>query len=178
MITDVLAFWRAAGRMRWFGKDPAFDADIRRRFMPLYWQGATGRLGAWAASAEGALALVILLDQFPRNMFRDSPLAFGSDRAARNLADLSVARGYHQRVDPVLGRFFFLPFEHSEDRSDQERSVALFAASGADAYTMEYVARHREIIARFGRFPHRNRVLGRPSTQAEIVFLREPNSRF
>ena len=177
-IDEILGFWLAAGRERWFGKDAAFDAEIRRRFLARYGEAAAGALAHWGDQPDGALALVILLDQFPRNMYRDSPLAFATDRAARALADQSIARGFEGKVVPAARHFFFLPFEHAEDLSDQERSVALFLTSGADARTMAFVHRHREIIARFGRFPHRNRALGRRSTAAEIAFLGEPNSGF
>jgi uncharacterized protein (DUF924 family) len=166
---DVLAFWREAGPDRWFVKDDAFDAEIRDRFLGLYEAASTGQLDHWSATAEGALALVIVLDQFPRNMFRGSARTFAADTRARAVANLALKRGYDQDVPEVERGFLFLPFMHSEDLADQIRCVALYRAAG-DA-NLKYAEDHRDIIRRFGRFPHRNAVLGRETTPEEQAFL-------
>ncbi|TWA95950.1 DUF924 family protein [Bradyrhizobium stylosanthis] len=175
--SGILAFWREAGRERWYERSDAFDADVRRRFLPLWQKAATGELAAWEASDDGALALVIVLDQFPRNMFRDDPRTFSSDARAREVARRAIDRGADRRVDPVLREFLYLPFMHSEHLPDQEHCVALFqntenVANEADsAENLKYARVHADIIRRFGRFPHRNRVLGRPTTEEEQAFL-------
>ena len=180
MIADpqtVLAFWRSAGPEKWFKKDTAFDDDIRRRFLETYEAVAAGQLAGWEQSAENALALAIVLDQFPRNMFRGSPRAFGTDPKALMLARGMVDRGMDLALQHRQRPFIYLPFEHSEQLADQERSVGLFAAHG-DANALKYAVAHHAIIARFGRFPHRNAALGRASTPEEIAFLETPGSSF
>jgi uncharacterized protein (DUF924 family) len=167
---DVLAFWRAAGHERWFEPDDAFDAAIRERFEGTYRDAVAGRLGAWENSPEGALALVIVLDQFPRNMFRHSARSFAADPLARAVAGRAIANGFDLRVAMPERSFFYLPFEHSEALADQERAVALVAATG-DADLLKWAELHASIIRRFGRFPHRNAVLGRTSTPEEQAFL-------
>ena len=167
---DILTFWREAGYDRWYSKDDAFDAKIRQRFLPTWQAAAAGKLSAWQDSDDGALALLIVLDQFPRNMFRDDARAFSTDALARQVADRAIARGVDQRIDAVMRQFIYLPFEHSESAIDQTRSVDLFHALG-DAENLKYAEVHRDIIQRFGRFPHRNRVLGRMTTADEQVFL-------
>ncbi len=185
---ELLDFWFVeAGRRRWFAKDAGFDALVRRRFEVLLARAAEGGLDHWQAEPESSLALVILLDQFPRNMYRDRPRAYAHDGEARRGAGLAVERG-HDRRAPLDRRFFFyLPFEHGEDAGDQRRSVALFRRwmeehEGSGRARAEeqflYVLRHQEIIERFGRFPHRNRILGRTSTPEEEAFLEEPKSLF
>ncbi|MDA9466819.1 DUF924 family protein [Bradyrhizobium sp. CCBAU 53415] len=174
--SGVLAFWREAGRERWYAHDDAFDTEVRRRFLPVWHKAAAGELASWEDSDDGALALVIVLDQFPRNMFRDDPRTFSSDALARDVARRAIDRGVDRRVDPVLREFLYLPFMHSEHLSDQEHCVALFQNAGnadkADnAENLEYARVHADIIRRFGRFPHRNRVLGRPTTKEEQAFL-------
>jgi uncharacterized protein (DUF924 family) len=166
---DVLAFWREAGPSRWFAKDDAFDAEIRDKFLSTYEAASAGKLDHWNATAEGALALVIVLDQFPRNMFRGDARTFAADARARAAANLALKRGYDQDVPVAERGFLFLPFMHSEDRADQERCVALYRAAG-DA-NLKYAEEHRDIIRRFGRFPHRNAVLGRETTPEEQAFL-------
>jgi uncharacterized protein (DUF924 family) len=166
----MLAFWRAAGPARWFKKDPAFDAEITRRFLATYEAAAAGGLAAWEADAESALALVIVLDQFPRNMFRGSPRAYAADALARAVADRAIAHGFDRQVAMPERNFFYLPFSHSEDLADQERCVALCRAAG-DAEALKWAEIHADIIRRFGRFPHRNAVLGRTTTPAEQEFL-------
>ena len=166
----VLAFWREAGAKRWFSKDDAFDADISRRFLPTYEAAARGELAAWEETAEGALALSIVLDQFPRNMFRNDARAYAADALARAVAERALARGFDQGFPAAERTFFYLPFEHSEALADQERSVALFKAAG-DADLLKWADLHAEIIRHFGRFPHRNALLGRTSTAEEQAFL-------
>ena len=166
----VLAFWRAAGPEKWFKKDAAFDDDIRGRFLETYDAAAAGRLADWELTAEGALALTLVLDQFPRNMFRGSARAFAADPLARTVAGRALARGFDIKT-PMPGRqFFYLPFEHSEALADQERCIALFHATG-DADLVKWAEIHADIIRRFGRFPHRNAALGRDTTPGEQAFL-------
>jgi uncharacterized protein (DUF924 family) len=165
----VLAFWRAAGPDKWYAKDDTFDTEIRARFLATYEAAAAGRL-AWDHDAEGALALVIVLDQFPRNMFRGSARAFVADPLAREVASRAIARGFDRAVAVPERCFFYLPFEHSEALADQERCVALNRASG-DADALKWAELHADIIRRFGRFPHRNTVLGRATTAEEQAFL-------
>jgi len=167
---DVLAFWRAAGPDRWFEKDDAFDAAIRETFLPLYERAAAGGLASWEDTAEGALALLIVLDQFPRNMFRGSARAFAADPLARAVAGRAIARGFDAAVPKQERLFFYLPFEHSEDPADQDRCCALFRALG-DAELLKWAEMHADIIRRFGRFPHRNALLGRATTPEERAFL-------
>jgi len=167
--TDVVAFWRAAGPKKWFEKDAAFDDDIRRRFLALHEAAATGKLTTWEGSAEGALALLILLDQFPRNMFRGQACAFATDALARAIASRAILNGFDGAFPDMRG-FFYLPFEHSEDLADQERGLTLYKAAG-DADGLKWAGVHANIIRRFGRFPHRNAVLGRVSTPEEEKFL-------
>lgn len=167
---DVLAFWLAAGPGRWFEEDPVFDAAIRVRFAATWQDAAAGFLSAWENQAESALALVIVLDQFPRNMFRNSARAYASDPLARAVAERAIARGFDRHVAMPARNFFYLPFEHSEVMADQERSVALIGATG-DSDSLKWAELHADIIRRFGRFPHRNAVLGRATTPAEQAFL-------
>ena len=168
---DVATFWREAGPQRWFAKDEAFDAEFKSRFEAAHHAAATGALDAWAADAEGALALLVLLDQFPRNAWRNSAHMFATDGKARAVARAAIDAGLDRQVDDALRSFFYLPFMHSESLEDQERSVALNAA--LDANTQRFAVLHRDIIARFGRFPHRNKALGRDITPAEQKFLDE-----
>jgi uncharacterized protein (DUF924 family) len=167
---DVLAYWRALGPERWFEKDAAIDADMRARFGTLQVVAAKGLLDDWEVDAAGALAQVIVLDQFPRNMFRGTPAAFATDLLARAAAARAIARGFDQQVAAAERPFFYMPFMHSEDLADQERCIALCQAAN-DVGTLEYAEMHREIIRRFGRFPHRNAALGRVTTPDEQAFL-------
>lgn len=168
--TDILTFWREAGYQRWFAKSDAFDAEIRARFGDLRARAANDELADWAASDDGALALTIMLDQFPRNLFRGSAQAFATDASARTVATAAIDRGGDLRVDHTLRPFFYLPLMHSEALADQQRSVALYETYG-DADQLTYAIDHRDIVARFGRFPHRNAVLGRATTSDEQAFL-------
>jgi len=167
---DVLAFWREAGSTKWFTHDPAFDSEIRARFQPLWQAAAANKLSDWEEASEGALALTILLDQFPRNMFRGEARAFATDSPARAVAERAIARGFDREVPETERVFFYLPFEHSENRADQERSLALVRATG-DAELLKWAQLHADIIERFGRFPHRNVALGRATTPDEQAFL-------
>jgi uncharacterized protein (DUF924 family) len=169
---DVLTFWRTAGPAKWFTKSTAFDEAIRLRFEPVHHAAARGRYAAWEQTAEGALALILLFDQFPRNLYRGSAHAFATDPLARSIARLSLEAGYHLEVEEALKPFYFLPFVHSEDLADQDRSVALYEAAG-DANGLKWAHIHRDIIVRFGRFPHRNASLGRVTTPEEQAFLDE-----
>jgi uncharacterized protein (DUF924 family) len=172
---------REAARDIWFESSPDFDAALRAEFLLDHEDAAAGRLASWEAQPEGALALILLLDQVPRNIFRGGPRAYASDPLARAAAERALARGFDGAVPPVWRVFFYLPFEHSENLADQERGLALFAALPPrldDPDSLRHARRHHEIIARFGRFPHRNAVLGRASTPAELAFLEEPDSSF
>jgi uncharacterized protein (DUF924 family) len=168
--SDVVAFWRDAGPERWFKKDAHFDDEIRRRFLALHEAAARGDLKDWEKTAEGALALLILLDQFPRNMFRGSARAFATDPLARAVTASALLNGFDAQVSPDMRAFFYLPFEHSEDMADQERGIALYTAAG-DADGLKWANLHADIIRRFGRFPHRNGPLGRTTTPEEQRFL-------
>ena len=169
-LNAVLAFWREAGPSNWFRKDEAFDTEIRTRFLTTYQAAAAGQLADWEATAETALALVVVLDQFPRNIFRGSAQAFAADAPARAVADRALARGFDQQVPAGERQFFYLPFEHSENISDQERCLALFRSTG-NPDSLKWAEKHADIIRRFGRFPHRNAVLGRTTTAEEQAFL-------
>ena len=166
----ILAFWREAGRERWYKRNDAFDAEVRRRFLPLWQKAAAGALASWEDSDDGALALVIVLDQFPRNIFRGTPEAFASDALARDVARRAIKRGADRRVDPILLEFLYLPFMHSEHLPDQLHCVALFENT-ENAENLKYALEHADIIQRFGRFPHRNDLLGRETTADEQAFL-------
>lgn len=167
---EIVSFWRTAGAERWFTKDAAFDDDIRERFFETYETAAGGKLSDWEQNAQGALALLILLDQFPRNMFRGDPRAFATDPVALAVAAGAIVRGFDSQVPSELRSFFYLPFEHSEDLADQERGIAFYKAAG-DTENLKWAEVHADIIRRFGRFPHRNAVLGRSATPEEQAFL-------
>jgi uncharacterized protein (DUF924 family) len=173
---SVLDFWFRGNeeRKEWFQKDPAFDDEIRARFLPLYEEAARGALAAWKHSPRECLALIILLDQFPRNMFRGDARTYATDALALDAARHAVAAGYDRALSEVERTFIYLPFEHSENLADQETALRLFAGHA----NYEWARKHWEIVRRFGRFPHRNAVLGRQSTPAEIEFLRQPGSGF
>jgi uncharacterized protein (DUF924 family) len=166
---DVLAFWRDAGEDKWFTRDDAFDAEVREKFLGTHEAAAAGKLSDWEETADGALALCIVLDQFPRNMFRGEARTYATDSQARAVANRALKRGYDQDVPDDMRGFLFLPFMHSEDMTDQQRCVELYRAAGDKNLT--YAERHAEIIRRFGRFPHRNALLGRATTPEEQTFL-------
>jgi len=186
--TALLDFWfgpigdadRECHRAIWFKSTDQFDAALRREFLADYEAAAAGALLSWEASAEGALALVLLLDQVPRNIFRETPRAYATDAAACATADRALERGFDQMVPPAWRLFFYMPFHHSENIADQRRSVALFNALPRNpdrrGSLRRYGCPYIEVIERFGRFPHRNEILGRQSTAAEIAFLSRKNS--
>jgi uncharacterized protein (DUF924 family) len=182
---DVLDFWfagSAARRAEWFKKDAAFDALIAARFAPLVEDALAGGLASWSQQPDDALAQVIVLDQFTRNIFRDTPRAFAGDALALAAARAMVARGDDAALPPLQRVFVYLPFEHAEDRAVQRESLRLFAALTANDASLadfeDYARRHAEVIERFGRFPHRNAIVGRESTAEEVQFLQQPGSRF
>jgi uncharacterized protein (DUF924 family) len=166
---EIVRFWRDAGPKFWFVKDETFDGRCRG-FEAEHHAAARGELSAWEMDAEGALALLILLDQLPRNIFRNSPHAFATDSLAQAIAVRAHDRGFDSATDSALRFFFYMPFEHAEDLAMQERCVTLFTNLG-DAEYLKFAILHRDIIARFGRFPHRNAILGRKSTVDELQFL-------
>ena len=166
---DVISFWRAAGPQAWFAKDAAFDDRFRATFGTAHEAAVDGKLADWEATPEGSLALILLLDQFPRNCFRESARMFASDTMAVAAADRAIAAGHDKAVTDDLQLFFYLPYEHAEDMALQERAVELIRPLGAEL--LHFAEVHRDIIARFGRFPHRNKLLGRVSTPEELEFL-------
>jgi uncharacterized protein (DUF924 family) len=185
---EVLEFWFGdRARPLWFEKDAEFDAEIRRRFAATHEAALAGGLESWERAAESCLSLVLVLDQFSRNMHRGTARAFSGDALARAVADRAIGRGFDRAVEFDRRRFFYLPFEHSESLADQRRSVALFRAL-AEGQTgawrdqaqeqLHYAVRHLEIIERFGRFPHRNQALERETTPDEAAFLTGPNASF
>jgi uncharacterized protein (DUF924 family) len=176
----VLEFWFGTppfvSRPVWFENDPAFDQAITERFGRVYAEARAEPVDPWLADAGTALALVILFDQFPRNMFRGTARAYEADADARTSAKIAIGRGYDRIVAPVQRLFFYLPFEHSEDIADQDESVRLIGALAAETGApdlLAYAQSHRDVIKRFGRFPHRNGVLGRKDTAVEAAFLRD-----
>lgn len=187
---EVLEFWfgpapaggePAAARPQWFAKDEAFDDEIRARFGTTIEAALAGRLEHWADTPESALAYVLVLDQFTRNAYRATPAAFAGDARALSAARRIVAQRWDERMTPVWRWFCYLPFEHSERLDDQRESVRLFATLRGDPVAggaYEWAVRHLEVIERFGRFPHRNEILGRESSAEEVDFLRQPGSRF
>lgn len=185
-LTGDAAVARTQARL-WWKKDARTDAMIRARFEALPARAAAGGLNGWLTSPVGRLALILVTDQFPRNMYRGTPRAFAYDRLARAWCVAGLERGDDRALRPIERAFFYMPLEHSESLDDQQRAVALFRAladNAAPAHRavfddlLDYAVRHRDIIARFGRFPHRNSILGRPSSDAELTFLREKGSSF
>jgi uncharacterized protein (DUF924 family) len=183
-FAEVLDFWfgtpgspeRGRSRKVWFQKSDAFDAEVRRRFLPVWDGAARGELARWSETPLAALALILVLDQFPRNMFRGTARAFSSDPLALAAARAMVEKGFDGLLAPTERTFAYLPFQHAEDLAAQRRALDLCQA--LDAEVLRYARRHYEIIARFGRFPHRNAVLGRESTPEEREFLAQPGSSF
>ena len=186
---QVLDFWFGQpnepeyGQQRkvWFIKDPAFDKEVRSHFLVAYNQAAQGKLDAWREYSLSCLALIIILDQFPRNMFRKTPQAFATDTQALQIAQEAVMRGFDQKLLPVQRWFVYLPWEHSENLHHQKRCLELFTQLANDpqsASTIEYAHKHKAVIESFGRFPHRNKILNRQSTKEEKEFLSQPGSSF
>ncbi|HEV7632684.1 MAG TPA: DUF924 family protein [Steroidobacteraceae bacterium] len=166
---DVIAFWSDAGPAMWFAKDADFDRRFRERFSSLHESAARGELAQWERTPQGALALLLLLDQYPRNAFRGTPRMYATDALARRVADSAVKSGFDAKSPPALRTFFVLPFAHSESLADQQRSVELAAKLGG--VDLVHAEHHRDIVRRFGRFPHRNQLLGRSSTSEEQAYL-------
>lgn len=182
---DVLVFWFGppphATRPAWFRKDATFDEAVRQRFGGAVEAALGGGFAEWGASPHGALARVILLDQFTRNIYRDTPRAFAGDAQALADAATAIDRGFDVALDRYERWFLYLPFEHAEDWPSQERSLALFgqlAAEADDSAPLEWAQKHADVVRRFGRYPHRNSILGRESTAEELAFLAEPGSAF
>jgi uncharacterized protein (DUF924 family) len=173
---DIIRFWFSdTDRRLWFRSTPAFDALIRTRFSALWRAARDTRLTHWEDSPDGALALVIVLDQFPLHMFRNEPASFATEAAARQVADAAIGRGFDQRMTGAQKAFLYLPFMHSEHLPDQERAVSLFEAAGLEE-NLRWARHHRDIVRRFGRFPHRNNILGRPATAEEVRWLESPGA--
>ena len=170
--TSLIAFWKNAGFKAWFTKDAAFDEAFRSQFIDLHVLAAEGKLSDWAMTPDGALALLLLLDQFPRNAFRGTPRMFATDPLALVVAKAAIDAGHDKKVDAELRLFFYLPLEHAENAEDQDRCVALHEEMGNPELT-KYAVVHRDVIARFGRFPHRNALVGRQTTAEEQAFLDE-----
>jgi uncharacterized protein (DUF924 family) len=183
---EVLDFWFGRegepgyGEFReaWFTKDPEFDQRVRDRFEALHEAAAAGELDDWKEEAQSCLALVILLDQFPRNMYRGDPRSYATDYKAQETAEHAVDRAFDRELPAFQRMFLYMPFMHSEDLAHQRRSVELFRALGGENDATGYAVRHMEIVERFGRFPHRNEVLGRRTTPEEAEFLTQPGSSF
>jgi uncharacterized protein (DUF924 family) len=180
MMNEILECWfDQANRRYWFDASPDFDELVRQRLTPLYADAIEGRLDHWKHDADGALSLCILFDQVPRNIFRGSARAFATDTMVRSVAAHIVGLGFDRSYPTDDHRpFCYLPFEHSEDIEDQRLALQLLRERTIDDCAIEYARRHLEIIARLGRFPHRNAVLGRTSTPAELEFLKAPGSSF
>lgn len=188
-VKEILDFWFGKpedadyGKIRkfWFTKNREFDQEVRSRFLSVYQQAAAGQLDEWQTSPESCLALIILLDQFPRNMFRSQPQAFATDPQALGIAQYAITQGFDQQLLPIQRWFIYMPFEHSENLGHQRQSVELFSTLKDDpdcASGIDYAHRHLKVIERFGRFPHRNQILGRESTPEEVEFLQQPGSSF
>lgn len=186
---EILDFWFGSSedpnygkrRKQWFIKSAEFDRKVRAKFYDVYQQAVAGKLNSWKNQPWSCLALIIVLDQFSRNMFRGTPEAFKSDRQSLEVAKYAVEKEYDQQLLPVQRWFIYLPFEHSENLADQRQAVKLCRTLSEDpqsADTIEYAQRHLEVIERFGRFPHRNQILGRESTPEEREFLQQPGSKF
>lgn len=187
-IEQILDFWfndpqaPPGTRKVWFAKDPKFDQLIRSRFQNDYHAAAAGQLDQWQESPQGCVALILLLDQFPRNMFRDTPTAFDTDPQALAVTERAIKRGFDQKLPSLQRWFLYIPLMHSENLNHQNQSVQLFAQlrdqNPETASAFSYAVRHQEVIERFGRFPHRNKILGRASTLEEVEFLKQPGSSF
>lgn len=176
---EVIAFWFAEGReQQWFGGGEAFDALVREALCAAYEEAAAGRLDHWREWPKGCLALCILLDQFPRNVFRGTPRAFASDAQALVVTRHALAQGFDESLSQVERIFLYLPLEHSESLADQENCVHLVAGLTENPKWLRYAEAHRDVVARFGRFPHRNAILDRVCTPEEEAFLKEPGSSF
>ena len=175
---EVFDFWfEECGRDQWFATTAELDRDIRHRFRDTHLALSRGVTEEWRATPNSRLAAVIVLDQFPRNIYRATPLAFATDGLALREAKLALEAGADMKVSPECRTFFYMPFEHCEDLEEQERAVALFRALGDEEY-IDYALRHRDVIAAYGRFPHRNAIVGRQSSAAELKYLAQPGAGF
>ena len=173
-VDGLLDFWFSKqARDRWFDSTPEFDEALTRRYLATWQQGRNGKLQGWEQTPDGALALVILLDQFPLNMFRDQPMSFSTEAQSRAVASRAIDRGFDAALADDRKAFLYLPFMHSETLADQDRSVELLEAAGLES-NLKWARGHREIVRRFGRFPHRNAILGRASSPEELVWLDSP----
>lgn len=175
---DLLSYWFSdAAKAKWFKPDSKFDGELKARFEPSFKSARSGALASWAQDARSMLALIILLDQIPRNIYRDTPEAFAEDSQALACARQAVERGHDGRLSVEERQFLYMPFMHSEALEDQDQGVTLFRDLGLEE-PLRFMHRHRDVIARFGRFPHRNAILRRQSTEEEAAFLERPGSRF
>jgi uncharacterized protein (DUF924 family) len=178
-IDDILAFWFAEGRQaQWFESSDSFDGECRRVLLPHLEAALAGKYESWRREPRGCLALVLLYDQVPRNVYRNTPKAFIFDARAREITRHALKMGFDRALKPLEQVFLLMPLEHSEELADQKDCVRLMAAIEGTEEFLPYAERHLEIVERFGRFPHRNEILGRESTEAELAFLKEPNSSF
>jgi uncharacterized protein (DUF924 family) len=178
MIQKILDFWFSELEPKqWFMKDPALDETIKQKFESTYHEIVAGEHKAWEDSAEGCLAMILVLDQFSRNMFRDEAQAFAADNKALAVAQLAVKKAFDKALDPKQRTFVYMPYMHSEDPAVHEVVVDIFTAHG-NAMSLDYEMKHKAIIDRFGRYPHRNKILGRTSTPEELDFLNQPGSSF
>ena len=178
-VQDEQSYFEERSKL-WFAQNLEFDREIVQRFQADYELAAQGQLTRWTETARGGLAFILVLDQFPRNMFRNDPRAFATDQMAQGVAEDMIAAGFDRQLCSVERYFVYIPFMHSERREHQQRSVTLFQrlAEQRAYFDTSYAVRHQQVIARFGRFPHRNSVLGRVSTPAELTFLKQPGSSF
>lgn len=178
-LEEVLGFWFAPGREeQWFKASEAFDKEVQRVMLPKLEAARVGKYESWRQEPRGCLALCILLDQVPRNLFRGTPRAYIFDPAAREVTRHALKLGFESQLKEIERMFLYMPLEHSEDLKDQQDCVRLMAALPSAAEYLSYAEGHRDVIARFGRFPHRNAVLGRESTEEELEFLKQPGSSF
>lgn len=178
VVKDILEFWYSERvKPLHFVKNKAFDDEITEKFLSVYEQGVAGELESWKESAEGALALVILFDQFPRNMFRDTPKAFDTDTHALNIALEVIQKGWDKTMLNEHKTYLYMPFMHSEDLDMQNQGIQLFREAGLEL-NLKFAIAHKDIVEKFGRFPHRNDILGRQSTPEEVEFLKQPGSSF
>jgi uncharacterized protein (DUF924 family) len=173
----ILNFWWGEAAKKWWVKDPGFDRAVRRRFEPTLQAAIRGECESWREAPEICLAYIVLLDQFSRNIYRDTPASFAQDPLALAASLEGQLRGFDKEMSPSQRAFFYMPMMHSEDREMQKRSMAAYEALGEKS-NYDFAALHAEIIERFGRFPHRNWILGRKSTPEEVAFLKQPNSSF
>jgi len=189
LANNILDFWfgkpdeanYGKPQKKWFIKDKDFDEEVRSRFLEIYQKAVLGELDNWKETSLSCLALILIFDQFPRNIFRNTPKAFATDEKALNLARYAIEKGFDRELLPVQGWFIYCPFEHSENLEDQKKAVELFLTLKDDPESesaIDYAYRHLKVIERFGRFPHRNKILGRQNTPEEEEFLKQPGSSF